>query len=100
MKVTKVTITATDPEIISVPDGVKKEESQKLLEEETDIVRETFFIVGDKPVVESALELFMTKFESDDDITVDVDFTDDNNLYVFISNKNYGVSRVRLRVEY
>ena len=42
----------------------------------------------------------MANFESNKDFTVDVDFSDDNNLYVINSNKNYGVSRVKLRVEY
>ena len=100
MKVTKVVITATEAEIVSVPDGVRKEESQKLLEKEIKNLKETFFIIGEKPIVESALELFMTKFESDDDIAIDVDFSDDNNLYVICRNKKHGVSRVKLRVEY
>lgn len=100
MKVTKVVITIAEAELISVPDGVEKEKSQKLLEKELERFRETFFIIGEKPVVESALELLMTKFESDEDIKIDVDFSDENNLLIFVDNKNHGVSRIKLGVEY
>lgn len=100
MKVTKVVFTILDAEIISVPNGVNKEESKKILEEEVKDFRKTVFVIGEKPILETALELLLIDIEEDDEIKNSFDFKDENHLYIITENSRKGVSRVKLGVEY